>query len=114
MKNAWHSVRHTIRDQSTEAAMIVKSCSEFRSHLIVLYYFFLHFFERERKGERETKREKEENIDQFLHLFMHSLVASYMCPDQTLKPQPWHIGRTLLPTELPGQGNASFIFLLNS
>ena len=35
---------------------------------------------------------------------MHSLVASCMCPDQRLNPQPWCIEMMLEPTELPDQG----------
>ena len=33
------------------------------------------------------------------------LVDSYMCPGKGSNPQSWHIGMTLLPTELPGQGS---------
>ena len=52
--------------------------------------------------ERETERER--NIDLLFCLFMHPLVDSYMCPDQGLNLQPWCMGTTLQPTELPGQG----------
>ena len=34
---------------------------------------------------------------------MYSMVDSCTCPDQGLNLQPWHIGVTLSPTELPGQ-----------
>ena len=42
---------------------------------------------RERKGKRQ--REREHNIDLLLHLLMHSLVDSCMCPDQGWNSQPW-------------------------
>ena len=48
--------------------------------------------------------EREKNTDLLFHLFMHSLVDSYMCPDQGSNPQPWYIGTMLQPTELSGQG----------
>ena len=35
---------------------------------------------------------------------MQSLVASCMCPDWGLNPQPWHSWVMLQPTELPSQG----------
>ena len=37
-------------------------------------------------GERETEREREQNINLLFHLFMHSLVDSYMCPDLGIEP----------------------------
>ena len=37
--------------------------------------------ERKRQRERERERERERNIDLLFHLFMHSLVASCMCPE---------------------------------
>ena len=40
-------------------------------------------------------RERERNISLLFHLFMHSLVDSYRCPDWRSNPQPWHIGRML-------------------
>ena len=33
---------------------------------------------------RERERERERDINLLFHLFMHSLVASYMCPDWKL------------------------------
>lgn len=33
----------------------------------------------------------------------HSLVDSYLCPDLGSNPQPWRIGMTLQPAELPSQ-----------
>ena len=49
-------------------------------------------------GERERKRERD--IDLLFHLFMHSLVDSYMCPDQksncNLGLSRWHLARALL------------------
>ena len=50
------------------------------------------------KGGGERERESD-----LFSLFMHSLVDSYMCPDQGLNPHPWPIGTMLQPTELPGQ-----------
>ena len=41
--------------------------------------------------QRETGREK--NTELLLHFFMHSLVDSFMCPDQGLNPQPWNMGQ---------------------
>ena len=44
-----------------------------------------------RKGKREggrEGRERERNIDLLFHLSMHPMVASCMCPDQGLNPQP--------------------------
>ena len=35
-------------------------------------------------------RERERNIDLF-YLFVHLLVAAYLCPDQASNPQPWCI-----------------------
>ena len=40
--------------------------------------------ERERKEGGETERKGKRNIDLLLNLFMHLMVASYMCPDQRL------------------------------
>ena len=37
-----------------------------------------------------------------------------MCLDWGSNPRPWHIGMTLQPTELPGQGLMCFLFLGNS
>ena len=39
--------------------------------------------------------EKERDMDLMLHPFMHSLVASWMCPDQGSNPQPWRTRTTL-------------------
>ena len=48
----------------------------------------------------EGEGERERNIDLLSHLFMHSLVASCMYPDQRLNLQPWPIRTTLLRAEL--------------
>ena len=50
------------------------------------------------------KRERERDVNLLFHLFMHSLVASCMCPDQGSNPQPWSMWMTLYPSELPSQG----------
>ena len=44
-------------------------------------------------GERERKRERETPFS--FHLFMHSMVASYIGPDWRLNLQPWRIGTGL-------------------
>ena len=48
-------------------------------------------------------RERDGNIASLFYLFMRSLIASRICPDQGSKPQPWHIGMMLQWTELAGQ-----------
>ena len=48
--------------------------------------------EREARG-RDWQTDRHTNL--LLHLFMHSLVDSCMCPDQGLNLQPWLIGMTL-------------------
>ena len=50
---------------------------------ISCYFLFIHF------------RERVRNIHLLFHLFMHSLIASCMCPDWRSNPQPWLIGTTL-------------------
>ena len=62
---------------------------------------------KEKKGEREIKRKR--NINHLFSLFMHSLIASNMCPYQGFNSQPWHIGMTFQPTGLPGQGRMKFL-----
>ena len=56
---------------------------------IFFKFLFIDFREkaREEVGERET--------DLLFYLFIHSLLDSCMCPDQGLKPQPWHSGMML-------------------
>ena len=46
-------------------------------------------------GLRETDRERQTEVDLLFHLFMHSLVASCMCPGGRLSPRPWCIGTVL-------------------
>ena len=53
--------------------------------------FFFNFYIDFRVGKGEKKR----NTDLLLHLSMHSLVDSPMCPDWGSNPQPWHIRTTL-------------------
>ena len=52
--------------------------------------FLIDFLEREegREGERGRERERERDIDVLLHLFVHSLAASCVCPDWGLRSQP--------------------------
>ena len=75
-----------------------------------IFYFFL--FEREREEERERERERRERFVVH-HLFMHSLVDSWMCPDRGSNSQPWRIRRMLSPTEMSGQGSPLLLCYLN-
>ena len=62
-------------------------------------------------GEKERQREEERrNIHLLFHLSIHSLIDSFMCPEQGLNPQPWHIRTTLQPAELPRQGQYCDMF----
>ena len=56
---------------------------------VVVFLLFKKIIDFRNGGEMERDGEREGNIDLF-HLFVHSLVDSYMCPDQGLNPQPWH------------------------
>ena len=58
--------------------------------LIYFYFLFTYGFQRERENGRgwEGGRERERNLDLFFHLWMHSLVASCMCSDQSSNTQP--------------------------
>ena len=58
-----------------------------------LNFFYLLILERGKKP-----------IDLLFHVLMHLLVDFCMCPVQGLNPQPWLVGMTFSPTELPGQG----------
>ena len=60
---------------------------------LLLFSFCLFIDFREREKERQRRGERE--IDLLFHLFMHSLVASSMCPHWGLNLQPCHIGLTL-------------------
>ena len=60
-----------------------------------IYFWFIFLRDRGRGRKREREREGERNIDLSLHLFMHSLVVSCMCPDLGSNLQPWCIGTTL-------------------
>ena len=72
--------------------IIIQLCYKF-------YFKFLSIDFREREEGEETERkrggERERERDLLFHLLMHSLVDSYMCPDQGLNPQPWCIRMTL-------------------
>ena len=59
--------------------------------------------------ERETGRKRERDF--LFHLLMYSLVASCMCPDWRLNLQIGPMGRTLEPTEPPGQGQSMCVFM---
>ena len=62
------------------------------SNSLFLFYLLIDFRERGQQRWREgEERERKKNID-LLHLFIHQLVISCMCPDWGLYPQPWHIG----------------------
>ena len=55
------------------------------------FFFYLLILEKGREGERERKNQN----DLLFHLFMHSLVVPFMCPDQESNLQPWYVGTTL-------------------
>ena len=44
---------------------------------------------------RKERGERDQSFDLVSHFLMHSLVASYMCPEWKLNLQPWHV-RTIL------------------
>ena len=62
------------------------------------------FRDRGREGEREGGEGREGDIYLFFQLFMLLLADSYICSDQGLTPQPWHIRTMPKPNELPGLG----------
>ena len=67
-------------------------CKDVCSYGTLIKNFFLCIDMREREGEgREKGGESERNINLLFHLFLHSLVASFMCPDQGWNPQCWCI-----------------------
>ena len=74
---------------------------------------FLKLISTERKGregERGGKKERERNVNSLFYLlFMHSLVALCIYPDQGLNLQPWHIRTMLQATELPCPGLGSVL-----
>ena len=45
-------------------------------------------------------REAERDIDLLFHLFMHSFVVSFMCPDLGLNLQPWQVDDALSSKQL--------------
>ena len=49
--------------------------------------------------EREGEREREREINLLFHLFMHSLVDSWICHDWGWNPKPWHIRTMVQPPE---------------
>ena len=59
------------------------------------FYLLIYGGRGEREREKERKKEYEKMNGLLFHLFMHSLVDSYMCPDQGLNLQHWHIGTML-------------------
>ena len=66
---------------------------------------------KEKKGERERKRKR--NINHLFSLFMHSLIASNMCPYQGFNTTLAY--RDDIPTNWaarPGQDEVSFIHIL--
>ena len=77
--------------------------ANFHHHLH--FAFFFNWFERERKGRGQRERVRERDTNLLSHLFVHSLVDSYMCPHQRWNLQPLQIGMMLLPNELPDQVN---------
>ena len=83
-------------------------CSILNVNFIFYFYLWTIFFQIERGQEKETEgereRERERDISLLSHIFMYSLVDSYMCPDQGSNLQPWRIWTMFQPTELPSQG----------
>ena len=70
---------------------------EWEGHLIFTLslffkYVFIDFRKMIRKRQRETDRQKRGFV---VHLLMHSLIDSCMCPDQGSNPQAWHSGMML-------------------
>ena len=72
--------------------------SDFAHDIIWLFFHLQNWLERERERE----------IDLLFHLSTHSLADSCVRPDWGWNPQPWHIGTTFYPTELPSQGYGTF------
>ena len=62
---------------------LVSLFSSFTLFLFFNFVFYLLILERE--GQRKR------NISLLFHLFMHSLIVSYMCLGWGLNLQPWHI-----------------------
>ena len=59
---------------------------------ITLEYFkFLFIDFRESEEGMEEERERKKTVNLLFHLFMHSLVASCMCPHLGSNLQPWRI-----------------------
>ena len=60
----------------------------------MVYCNFMNYL-REKGAVREGGEREETDIGLLSHLFMHSLVDSWMCPDLGLNSQPQHIRTTL-------------------
>ena len=60
------------------------------AHFLSLKKLFIAF--REEGRDRETERGTSILL---FYLFMHSLIAPFMCPDWGLNPQPWRVGAML-------------------
>ena len=75
--------------KSTDWSAFLGESIQLNDEVISLPSFFFNCHERAQ--ERESKREKKRERDL---LFVHSLVASYMCSDQGLNPQLWRTGTT--------------------
>ena len=97
--NRWSAV--TTHSPAFSRILIIYSLDSFTQHNYFEHFLFYWFLERKRKG--ETDRQTDINL--LFNSFMHSLVASCMCPDWRSTLQPWRIGMTLWPTELPVQDN---------
>ena len=44
-----------------------------------------------RETDRQREIETEKHMDLLFHSHIHSLLDSYVCPDQGSNPQPWHM-----------------------
>ena len=76
-----------------------------RAFQVLPFYLFILMILREREEGRER------NIDPLLHPSMRSLTGSRMCLDWRWNSQPWCLGTTLQPAELPSQRFSRIIIL---
>ena len=86
---------HKVTIVQVTLVMFLKSMDEmyyFTKHFLFLFTSFLNLLAfRESKARKKGMRDRERKIC-CVHLFMHSLVASCLCPDLGSNLQPWHIG----------------------
>ena len=70
------------RQRGEEELSLCKSARPTLDCGSLFYFVFIFFF----GILLILEKERERNIDLLFHLFMHSLVVSYMCPDQGIEP----------------------------